>query len=211
MIVLAIILAAMILFALLRFGVFAEYSADGFILKARIGFFSILLFPREEKPEKAAKKAAKKAERKARKEKKPKKKIEIKKPGSLQELLDILNAVKNTMSRLRRRLLIKNLTIYFTAGGDDPFVTALSFGAASAAVGAIVPLLENNFRIGRHDFRISHDFISAQPTVYVKAIMSLAAWEAVYIFFALLPAIWAILKGSGAAKRETRKEVHGNG
>ena len=66
MITLGIIVAVLILIAFFRFGVIAEYSADGLIVTAKAGPISIRVFPHETTHEEAEKKA----QRKARKEKK---------------------------------------------------------------------------------------------------------------------------------------------
>ena len=206
MITAAIIIAIFVLIALLRFGVDAEYSADGPVVKAKAGPFSILLFPRKPKPDKAGKEERRKAKKKKKKKKKEKPKK--KKPGGLQMLLDMLPPVRKALSRIRRRLLINKLTIYYTAGGDDPAMTALSFGAANAVFDAMAPVLENSFRIRRRDFRAIADFQSGEQAVYVNAAISLAVWEALYIAFALLPVIIGGLKGPTVSteRKEEKKD-----
>ena len=201
MITLAIILAVIIIIALLRFGVRVEYSRDGITAFASAGPVTLKVFPRKPKPaktdgdkakKKALKKAKKKARKKARKEEKAlkrknRKPTEEKKAGGLEYFFVILSSAKTTLGRLRRRLLIKKLTIRFVAGNEDAFKTAMAFGAADAAIGAITPVLENNFRIKRRDLSVSADFTSEKPVIYVNAAISLAVWEALYIAVALLP------------------------
>ena len=182
MIASAVVLAVIVFLALLRFGISVEYGADGVFVTARAGPIPIRIFPRKAKLEKAKKKKIKKAK---------KKKIvhEQKKPGGLKGFLDILSTVKNTLGRLRRRLLIRDLTIRFTAANNDPSKTAMTYGAANAAFGVILPALEKVFRIKRRDLRAYANFYDAAPSIYVKASVSLAVWEAVYIALALLPLI----------------------
>jgi len=192
-----IILAIIILFALLRFGVSAEYSEEGLTAKASVGPVSFRLFPRKEKPDKK--------ERKPRKEKKDRKKPTIKPPGGIRGFLDIIDAVKTAMSRCRRRILIKRLIIRYVAAGDDAYKTAMSYGAANAAIGAVVPILENNFRIRRRDITASADFLAAKPGIYANAAFSLALWESAYIGFAVLPVLLRMLKPNN------RKDVEKNG
>ena len=177
----AIILAVLVILALMRFGVSAEYGEDGFLLTARAGFIKIRVFPRKEKPKKV-RKPAKTAEKA---QKKPEKK---KKPGRLKPLQDMLPSIKTALSRLRRRILIKNLVIYYTAAGTDPVKTAMSFGGASAVFGTVTAGLERSFRIKRRDLRAFADFETDEPGIYVNAAISLAVWEAVYILIAIVPA-----------------------
>ena len=50
----------------------------------------------------------------------------------------------------------------------------------------ILPLIENNFNIKKRDLRASVNFEAAEPYIYVKAILSLAVWEAVYVAFGVV-------------------------
>ena len=211
MVALGIVLAIIILIALLRFGVSAEYSADGVSVAARIGLVSLRVFPRKIKPKKEEKKEARKKVKKAKKEKKKreKKKKEKpgeKKPGGLKEYLNMLPAVKKTLGRLRRRLLVKNLTIHLVFADKDPFKTAMAFGASNVAFGTVLPVLESVFRIKRRDLRASADFKTTEPSIYINAAISMAVWEAFYIVFAILPIF--LKKGT---EKTTGKDVSSNG
>jgi len=201
MITVAIILTVIILFLLLRLGVAAEYGDDGLIVTALAGPFRIRAYPREEKPGAAEKKAlrkARKAEKARGKEKKEKPKKQM--PGGLRTYLDMLPPVGNMLGRIRRRLLIKKLTIHYVAAGADASTTALTFGGANAVFGALTPILENTFRIKRREFSAGVDFLGTEQKIYVHAVISLAVWEAFYIVFALLPILTNLLKQKPAAK-----------
>ena len=227
MIAVAIILIVLVLLALLRFGVSAEYSADGVLLIARAGPFSIRVFPRKAKREdkkKDKRKEKKKAKKKAKKkEKKKKKKEQIekelpeeKKGGGLKGLMEVAAAAKNTLGRLRRRLLIKRLTVHYIAANDDPSKTAMMFGKVNVVFGMVIPLLEKAFRIKRRDLRASADFNADKPTIYVRAAVSIAVWEVIYIAFAILPLIIkksrvkTNRKGGKKDGESSDKRTHGN-
>ena len=203
MIVLGIVLAVIILLALLRFGVSVEYGADGFFAWARVGLFSFRVYPQKVTPKKTEKKKAIKKEKKRKK--KEKKAVEGK-PGGYKQFTDMLQAAKGTLRRLRRRLLIKKLTIHFVSANEDPSKAAMMFGAANAAYGAVVPILESAFKIKRRDLRASVDFGTTKPKIYVRAIISLAVWEAIYIAFALLPML-SVKKGQGAKVESGKLKV----
>ena len=175
LIVLGSIIAFFLLISLLRIGVSAEYSDEGLMAWAHAGPLRITLYPKEEKAEKKEK------------EKKPKKKEEKPQPGVFSQLKSMLPDIKKALSRLKRKLLIKELTIYYlSAGATDPAQAALTFGGISAGYGLIIPILENNFRIKKRDLRANVDFDAEEPYIYVKAKLSLAVWEAVYIGFGLV-------------------------
>ena len=225
MIAAAIVLAILIVIALLRFGVCVEYSESGVAVTAYAGAISLKVLPRKEKQlsaaeeeklkarreDKSRKKAAKKAVKKAEKdaEEHTRKESGEKKPGVLKPVLDMLPAAKKMLKRLRRRLYIKNLTIYYIVAGDDPSKTAMTYGAANAAVEVIVPMLEKSFRIKHRDFKVLCDFIETQQKIYINAAISMAVWEAVYTVLAVLPAVIGLLMSTKATKN--RKDGHENG
>ena len=186
MIIIAIVFTILILIAFLRFGVMAEYSIDGLSLRASIGIFRINIYPKKPQRKRRKEKTRVKKEKKQKGKEKSKKR-EFKKPGSMEEFLEILEIAKNTLGRLRRRLLIKRLIIHYTAGSDDPAKTALTFGRISAIFSTILPLLKSIFRIRKHELRSFADFDAKKPRIYVSASISISVWETVYIFLALLP------------------------
>ena len=212
MLALAIILAVLIILALLRFGVSAEYSEDGPVVTARVGLLSITVYPRKEKRKKGKQKedAVSRKEKKKAKKKTKKKEEEPKekKAGGLQYFLVILSSIKTSMGRLRRRLLIKRLTIHIITANDDPSKAAMMFGGAYAAFGAITPVLEKHFRIKRRDFQAAADFSAEKPLIYVNAAISLAVWELVYIAAAILPILTKRPKSS--AEKSDRKHEENN-
>ena len=181
----AIILAFIILFAMLRFGLSFEYSIDGINVRAQVGFISINIFPRTEKRKKTRKKRAPKKEKKL----KLKEETKTEKPGGLKEYLDLLPTIKKTFGRVRRRLLIKVLTIHYIAGDKDPSKTAMAFGSSNLVFAAIVPIFENAFKIKHREFRASADFEATRPMIYAKVAFSIAIWESFYIAFAIVPAL----------------------
>jgi hypothetical protein len=195
MLALAIIAAALILIALLRFGVIAEYGDEGFQLWAKAGFlkFKLLDDDKEKKPKK--------------KKEKPKKERNLKEmlPGSLSGFMDTIKTVLKALSRLKRRLLIKQLTLYYTSAGENPAMTALQFGAANAVIGAIVPEIKKNFRVKRLDLRTWFDFTSTEQKIYAKITISIAVWEVFYVLFALLPLVTAIFKRNSSHTNKSEK------
>ena len=184
MIVLAIVLAVFILLALMRLGLYVEYSGDGTSVLLMVGPMPVRIFPKKEKRERREIRKIRKKEKKAKKKAEEQK---TKKPGGLKGFLDKLPIIIKGLGRFRRRLLIKKLTLRFISAGSDPSKAALMFGASNAAFGAILPIFENAFRIKRRDYGFSTDFEADVPSIYVNAAISLAVWEAVYVILAILP------------------------
>lgn len=174
MIAAAAVLAVLILICFLRVGMTALYNEDGFGLDAFVGPVAKRIFPSE------------KAKGKNKKEKRKETAEGVIKAGKLEGLRDQLPSLRKALSRLKRKLLIKELTIYYMAAGTDPAAAALYFGAASVGYGMIVPLLENNFNIKKRDMRTAVNFEASEPYIYVKARLSLAVWEVFYVAFGLI-------------------------
>ena len=194
MLTFAIIISVLILIALLRFGVIVEYDEAGVKLWVKAVFlkFRILDEDKKDKPKKKKKK-------KKKKEKKPKEK----RPGGFRRFMDLLKAAIKALGRLKRRLLIKQLTLHFTSASDDPSKTAIQYGSINAVFGAVVPVIERQFRIKRRDLRASVDFTASEPVIYAKVIISIAVWEVFYIAFAFLPVLISMAtakSGSGQDK-----------
>ena len=208
MIVLLIILAIILTIALLRFGVVIVYGETGLNIWVRAGFLSFRIIPEKEKKVKKPKKVKDKA------------KLDIK-PGSLNELLDMLPPFKNMLSRLKRKLLIKRLEIHYVAAGSDPSNVAMTYGVANAAINMMIPILEDNFKIKKQNITVKADFESEKQKIYVKLAISIAVWEAIYVVIALLPLLFSILFSKVPERpkpsmkidqqNQQRKEVKENG
>ena len=198
LIVLGSILAFFLLISLLRVGINVEFSEDGILVLVMVGPIGIKIYPAEKKKKKKKPKEKKKKKKEAEEEKK--------KPGLLTELKSYWPAIKKTLLRLKRKLLIKELTIYYLAAGPDPAQAALSFGGISAAFGIITAVFENNFRIKKRDLRTAVDFEAEEPYIYIKVKLSLAVWEAVYVVSNLLTTM-AKNKNQTKSITTTRKAV----
>ena len=131
MLALAIIITVLVLISLLRFGVIVEYSKDGLRLWAKAGFLRFELLKKDKK-------------KKPKKEKKKDKKVNIK-PGSLKEFKEMIKALFEMMGRFKRRLLIKELTLYYVSGGSNPVSTALQYGASNAVIPVLVTQIKKRF------------------------------------------------------------------
>lgn len=164
----ALIVLLVILVALwnLPLGVDAEYSHQGPVVKAVAGPFSFLLYPREKKAEKKPKEKQSK-EKKPEAEKKPEEQAD-KKGGKIAFFRELLGLGLQALGHIRRKLRLNMLTIHLTVGGagEDPAASAILYGRAWAAIGALVPLLEHTFVIGRRDIQAAVDFTEPDNNIY---------------------------------------------
>ncbi|MDR2358038.1 MAG: hypothetical protein LBD92_08170 [Oscillospiraceae bacterium] len=172
----AVLLAAA---AFTRVGVLARYDEDGLSLVARVGFVGIRLLPRARRPGRPG--------RGGRDEKKAGRKRAGR--GGPADIPVVVRAALNALGRLRRRLLIKRLTVRYSApGAADPAAAAMMYGGLSAGAGALLALIGGAFRVRERELAADVDFTSDKPRVFISAEISLAVWEAVYAACALLPA-----------------------
>ena len=210
----AIIIAVLLFVLFFRFGLAVAYSDAGLVVKARVGPFSLRAYPRKEPSERKKRRQKLRRMRKAekpkreRRRKEKKRKPEEEEPGSLESFITIFAAVKNVMGRVRRRLLIKRLILHYVSASEDPMKTALAYGGLSAAQNGVVHALDASFRIRKRELTASADFENSKPRIYVNAAISIAVWESLYIFFAILPAIGAMKRVSG---KTAGKDGHDNG
>lgn len=141
------IFAALVLIGCIPVGVDARYNAEGVFLAAKLGPIRLQLLPQKPKRKRNSKnsKRNRKRHRKSR--------FAGKKPnpilsGGVDEILQLLDIVLDTLGDLRRKLRVNELTLYVRIGGsDDPAKAAMGYGRAWAAIGAITPSLERLFVI----------------------------------------------------------------
>lgn|GEM_PF-1805266 len=201
-ILLPLILVVFLLVAFLRFGAIIEYSDAGIKLWAKVVFLKFQILGKEN--------VRRKKKKKPKRKKKKKKNIDfsVLKPGSLREVLETLKTVRTVLDRLRRKLLIKQLTLYYIAAGDDAANTAKQFGAVCSAFETITPIIKRNFKIKRLDLRASADFTSSNQKIYAKLNITIAVWEVIYIALALIPFLFSAFKKN--PKTEETEEVQTN-
>ncbi len=193
--VIGVILLVILLIMLIRVGVSAEYSEDGFIVDAKLGPYRMRVLP-----------AKKGGEKKPGKKKKPKQTSEDedekeKKGGSVKIGMPKISSALEALGRLGRRLTINELTLIYTSAASDPYDAAVNFGRVSAAAGILQPLLDRGFRIKKqyYDTRVSFD--GEGDTIYGKIALSLAIFDILYIAAAVLPD----MLGKTAEKRKVDK------
>ena len=198
MIALAIILAVLLLIALTPVGAAAEYADKSITLSAVAGLIRIRLLPR---PEKKPGKKKKEKKPKNKKEKKPKpkktgeKKPAAKKPGTVKLLMNLLPVAGKALNRFRKKLTINELTVWYLVASDDPYKTAMTFGAMNAGVDPVLMALGKIFHIKKKDIRTSVSFETSEPLIYVRAKLTIRIWQILYIGFGLLfGAVKAYLK-----------------
>lgn len=164
-----IALGILILLAILPLGVTVRYDYSGFLLKAIAGPVRITLLPAKKKKEKLPKekkkeKASSNGSRGEQQETQPKPK-----GGSLLDFLPLVKLAVELLGDFGRKLRVKRLEMKMIMAGGDPCDLAISYGKAWAALGNIMPHLENIFVIKKRDLQVECDFTADQTTIYARA------------------------------------------
>ncbi len=161
------LIAAGVLFllAILPVGISALYNEDGPLVNLVIGPVKIILFPGKKKE-----KTQKEEKEKPKKESKgsPGKKKTKKKGGSIQDFLPLVEKVLDFLDAFRRKLRVNHLEMKLILAGSDPSDLAENYGKAWAALGNMMPLLENVFVIKKRDLEVECDFLADSTLITAR-------------------------------------------
>ena len=203
--VLAVLVLILLLLGQVRVGGRAEFNEKGFFLWVRLGRFKLKILPAGPKEEKVGK------PKKSKKEKEPKKPKKEKPPAPLPEKIGgaleyaqaLLPVALETAKGMWRGLRVDVLELELTAGGSDPADTAMLYGQANAALGALWHPLTKAFHVKDGTARVKLDFDAPGTTVYGQAALSIKIGTVVWIG---LRAGWkALFRALAARKRLKRK------
>jgi len=194
LLVVGIVLAVLLALALLRLGAEVRYDESGLKVFVRIGPVRLTAVGKDKEP---------KEKKKKKKEDREKPEKERKKGGAVSAVREALPHIREALGRLRRRLRLDRLEIFYTAAGEDPARVALQCGAGNALAGTLLSLLENAFRLKRREVRVEADFEAERPTVWIDLKLTLAVWELLYAAAALLPLLKLLRRKDKQEKTKT--------
>ena len=171
-----IALGIVFLLAVLPMGVRVRYNCEGLLVKIIAGPVKITLLPRPKKEKKEKKKkelktkAAQPEEENLPKPPQPpkvkkEKKSGAEKGGSLTDFLPLVKTALDFLGDFRRKLRLNNLYLRLILAGDDPCDLAVNYGRAWAALGNLMPRLEQWFVIKKRDIEVECDFETSETLV----------------------------------------------
>lgn len=165
-----IALGIVVLLAILPVGVSLIYNEDGLFLSILLGLVKIRLFP---KASKAEKKSKKQKEKKAVKQTKQTTKVkktpkEKKSGGKITDFLPLVDIALGLLGSFRRKLRVKHLELNLVMAGGDPCDLAVNYGKAWAAVGNLMPLLEQIFVIKKRNVQVQCDFTADTTRIHAR-------------------------------------------
>lgn len=170
-----LVLAIFFLLGCVPAGADVSWRGGVFTLRAKLGPFRMTLVPAKEKKRK--KKTAKKAESESTTQS-PKPKLAF--SGGVSEIMELLEFALNVLGDLRRKLRVEQLTLHVRFGaGDDAAKTAIAYGRAWAAIGALLPCLERLFVIGKRDLGAELDYACGEKmTVDARLVITITIGRA---------------------------------
>lgn len=231
--VLLIVLLVLLILLLIPFGGAARYDQDGFAAWVKVLCFRFKVFPRKKGKKKKAKKeksppqesAGNQDKAEAKPQKKPGKKetaspkkdagngdkaasTKQKKGGALDLVRAALPLVKPALAGVKKRLTIDELELFVTWRSDDPADAAIGYGRASAALGALWALVDENFKVKKSRLGCRADFDGGKSEVYASAALSLNLWKTLTL---IVPLLVRFLRNYTRLKRarddKTKKEA----
>ncbi|MCL1829687.1 MAG: hypothetical protein FWG32_09415 [Oscillospiraceae bacterium] len=123
----------------------------------------------------------KKEKKKSGKKKKKKTDEKEKKPDNKNRIRTLIKIIPKTLGRLKQKLSIDVLKIYWTAAAEDPFDAAMQFGRVSEIEGIIAPFADKYLKVGTWDLKTNINFAISKPVIYVEFKATYQVWEILYI------------------------------
>ena len=160
--IIGIIVAVIAAIMLIPVGADIAYEGGSFSLSAKVCGVLLQLFPRPPEDESKLKKEKKpkkeKPQKEAPEEAAPKEKKKLKLSFSKDEILSLVKKVLKKFGRFNRKFKVDRFLLHYTAAGDDPYNTAVTFGYVNAALSSLAPLCRERFDVKDCDVRTDIDF-----------------------------------------------------
>lgn len=164
-----IVLLVLFFLAILKVGVGFSWENDRGRLKIIVGKLRFSL-PKEKKPKEKVKKPEKAASKSEKKSSGRGKQWALGALAHWQEILALVGKVLRAPS-------LNLLRLHMTAGGGDVADCALTYGKICAAVGAMLPAVQEVFSIQCRDIQVDCDYHQEKTTYSVQAELTLRIYE----------------------------------
>lgn len=170
LIIIGVIVLIIALIMLIPVGADLGYEGGVFSVSAvACGMPIMKLFPKPEedvtKPPKHPRKEKKKKEKAPAEgeEAKPKKKLNF--DFTPDELLALLKKVLKGFGKLGRKFKVDRFLLRYTAAGDDPYKTALTYNYVNAALSSLGPICAKRFQVDDCEVSTAVDFTADKMSI----------------------------------------------
>lgn len=169
-----ILLSVLLLLMLLPVGIRGAYEKGNAQLWLRLGPVTIRLLPRPQKREKQRKPESAPAQEQPAKASAPEPQAPPPAPQEdekkdFRQYLPLLRLLGDLLKDLRRKIRMNRLYVRLILAGGDPCDLAVSYGRTWAAVGNLLPLLDQLFVIKKRDVEVACDFAAAKTILIARA------------------------------------------
>ncbi len=90
----------------------------------------------------------------------------------LMQILEYVRLGAEAFGVLRRRLVIRQLTLRLRISSEDAAQTALLYGRTAAAISALYPVLERNFRLRKTALSVDADFEQSTSQIFAESVIA---------------------------------------
>lgn len=165
-----IALGILILIGFIPVGVRVKYNSEGPLVRLIVGPVKYTLVPgkKKEKKPKKEKKAKKKDELQTQPPPAPKEKKK-QTGGKLTDFIPLVKVALDFLGDFIKRLKFNRLEVKLILAGDDPCDLAMNYGRAWAALGNLLPLMDNGLNIKKRNLEIECDFTADETLVIAGA------------------------------------------
>lgn len=88
------------------------------------------------------------------------------------QIVDYLHLGAEALGKLRRRLVIRQLTLRLRISSEDAAQTALMYGQTAASISALYPVMERNLRLRKTDLSVDADFEQTASQIFGEAVIA---------------------------------------
>lgn len=174
-----IVLGILLLLALLPLGISLGYGSEGASVTVWVGPAHYRLYPgkkKRKKPEteQEPQKESAKASQSTGGEKKTG-------GGSLTDFLPLVKTGLDMLCDLRRKIRVKELYLRWILASSDPADLAIHYGRAWAALGNLMPRLEQLFIIRKRDVEVECDFTASESKCVARLDVTITLGRALFL------------------------------
>ena len=165
-----IALGILIVIGFIPVGVTVKSNSEGPLVRLIVGPVKYTLVPgkKKEKKPKKEKKAKKKDELQTQPPPAPKEKKK-QTGGKLTDFIPLVKVALDFLGDFIKRLKFNRLEVKLILAGDDPCDLAMNYGRAWAALGNLLPLMDNGLNIKKRNLEIECDFTADETLVIAGA------------------------------------------
>lgn len=200
LIIIGIIVLLIALIMLIPVGADIGYENGELKVSAKACGILMPLYPKppeeekEEKKEKEQKEEKKAAQKKPAKEKKP---LTLPK-FSKEEMLELAKAGIGAVGKFGRKLKVDRFLLHYTAAGNDPYNTAMTFSYVNAALSSLAPMCAKRFTVKDCSVWTDIDFTKDKTEIDFGLAMSIRIGQILAIVIGVGFKVLSIMKRNKA-------------